>query len=266
MLEEFEVRRSGEATYELLTHPGRAAALAERLDLFLFADQLELGDASEEHAPLHLCGPAAPGVLEAFLGEPVSAPMRQRQQYERAGEAVELTALPVLGQEGWRVEVQPKALPAVWEALCGAGATPIGKEAAESLRLENGRARWGVDVDEQVYPQEAHWEDAFSLSKGCFVGQEVVAKIDTYGGMKRTLVGLEVPGEVALERGSELHDEQQRVVGRVTSHGWSPRLKSGLALGYVKVELQEAGTRLRLAAAGSESPCQVTVVTLPIRA
>ena len=152
----------------------------------------------------------------------------------------------------------------MWEALCSAGATPIGSEAAESLRLENGAAVWGVDVDEQVYPQEAHWEDAFSLSKGCFVGQEVVAKIDTYGGLNRTLVGLKVPGDRILARGTELQDEQQRVVGRVTSCGWSPRLQSGLALGYVKVELQEAGTLLRVS--GSEAPQQVTVVPLPIQA
>jgi tRNA-modifying protein YgfZ len=109
------------------------------------------------------------------------------------------------------------------------GATPIGEQAAECLRIEHGRPRYGVDLDDTVIPQEAGLnERAVSFAKGCYVGQETVARLYYRGKPNRHLRGLvfsqpAVPGE-ELRLG-------EKTVGRLTSTALSPRLGPiGLAL------------------------------------
>ena len=114
-------------------------------------------------------------------------------------------------------------------ALSEAGAVVVGEAATECLRVERGRPRYGVDLDDTVIPQEAGLnERAVSFTKGCYVGQETVARLFYRGKPNRQLRGLRLSGEA--EPGSELVFEE-RVVGRLTSAVASPRLGPiGLAL------------------------------------
>jgi folate-binding protein YgfZ len=244
VLEEFELLRTGEHSFQLSTHPARAPILAEALDRFLFADQVELRDASEEHSPIDLCGPGAQSLLAGLFGEEPDPSPRRTGLHTFEGNALRVTSLPVLGTPGWRLDAGPRGVAALWRALVAAGARPIGHVAAERVRIEEGEATFGADVNEETYPQEARWENAFSLSKGCYPGQEVVAKIDTYGGLNRVLVGLRVEDDQRTEAGSKLRSAEGRELGRVTSWALSPRLGTGLCLAYVKVDAQEAGSQL----------------------
>jgi folate-binding protein YgfZ len=182
-----------------------------------------------------------------------------------AGAALDVAATVVAGSPGFRLDAGPERAAALWSALREAGARPIGLVARESLRVEAGAAAWGRDIDEQVYPQEARLERAFSLAKGCYTGQEVVAKIDTYGGLNKRLVALRVPHDDPVARGTRLHrlDEGEwRDLGVVTSWAYSFVLDTGLVLAFVKRRHQAAGTEFRL----GDGPATATIVPLPVRA
>jgi folate-binding protein YgfZ len=127
----------------------------------------------------------------------------------------------------------------VRQAANGAGAEPVSVAAAECLRIEHGRPRYGIDLDDGVIPQEAGLNDrAVSFTKGCYVGQETVARLYYRGKPNRHLRGLR--SEAPLEPGTELLYED-RVAGRVTSVAVSPRL-GPIALGFVRREVPVGAT------------------------
>jgi len=171
---------------------GRAPALLAALDTYLFAEKVKLSDSTAQHAPLALTGPRTPAVVHAATG--IDVPPADHAWVRGpfgAGEVV-VARVTVAGSSGCLVDAGPELAAELWTRLRKSGATPAGIIARDSLRVEAGQALYGEDVDENVYPQEARLEDAFSLSKGCFIGQEVVAKIDTYGGLNKRLVALKI--------------------------------------------------------------------------
>jgi folate-binding protein YgfZ len=123
--------------------------------------------------------------------------------------------------------------PALIQALLARGAVAVGEEALECRRIESGRPRYGVDLDDTVIPQEAGLnERAVSFTKGCYVGQETVARLFYRGKPNRHLRGLRA--EHPLTPGDEVHHED-RVVATVTSATLSPRL-GPIALALVRRE------------------------------
>ncbi len=124
----------------------------------------------------------------------------------------------------------------------------------------------GVDIDENVYPQEAGLEGAFALDKGCYIGQEVVAKIDTYGGLNKRLLVLRVDHSDPVARGTRLMREdegERRELGLVTSWAYSFALDGGLVLAYVKRRHQEPGTVFDLADERGQARGRATIVPAP---
>ncbi len=112
------------------------------------------------------------------------------------------------------------------------------------LRIEAGVPKWGVDMDENTIPNEAGLEArAISYDKGCYIGQETIARIKTYGHVNRRLVQIVIAGESVPVRGDKLFAEE-REVGQVTSAVRSLRLGKPLALGYVRREFATAGAKL----------------------
>jgi folate-binding protein YgfZ len=134
---------------------------------------------------------------------------------------------------GLDVLVAAEQLPAVRGALLEAGATAIDDDVAEILRIEHGRPRYGIDLDDSVIPQEANLNKrAVSFTKGCYVGQETVARLFYKGKPNRELRGLS--SAELLEVGTEL-TLAERVVGTVTSSVNSPRF-GPIALSLVRRE------------------------------
>jgi folate-binding protein YgfZ len=249
----------------LSTPPGLAAGLVAALDTYLFSEKVALTDESEAHAPLELCGPRAAAVVGELLGTPPALD-HAHALLELDGAPVRVTALAVAGSRGLRLDAGTAEVAlALWRALLERGVRPAGLVARDSLRVEAGAALFGADVDENVYPQEARLEQAFSLDKGCYIGQEVVAKIDTYGGLNKRLVALRPSHDDPVPRGTRLYREEEgewRDLGLVTSWAYSFELDGGLVLGYVKRRHQEPGTVFRL----GDGPAQAAIVELPVRA
>ncbi|MDQ6842223.1 MAG: folate-binding protein [Actinomycetota bacterium] len=144
------------------------------------------------------------------------------------------------------------------EALAERGALPVSEGAAEIVRVELGRPRYGVDLDESVIPQEAGLnERAVSFTKGCYVGQETVARLYYRGKPNRHLRGLR--SDATLSAGQELHLDG-RVVGRLTSAVSSPRL-GAIALALVRREAPP-GSHVTVGDAGRDA----AVLELPFAA
>lgn len=256
----FDLSVEEEGQILVSTPPGCAPGLAEALDMYLFTDDVELADVTEEHAPLEICGPRAAEVVTAALG---SAPPEGLHEHALV-DGVRVTCLPVAGGPGWRMDAGPGGAESLWLRLIGAGAVPGGLVARDGLRVEAGAAEWSRDVDDTVYPQEARLEGSFSLDKGCYIGQEVVAKIDTYGGLNKRLHALRVDHDDPVPPGTRLMREQDgewRDLGVVTSWAYSFALDGGVVLGYVKRKHQDTGTEFRL----GDGPGKASIVGLPLR-
>lgn len=246
VLHTFELARLRAGLLLAYTAPGRSAPLAEDLEAYRFAEDLELAVADAEHAPLALLGPrAAPTLARVLPGVELPAEGRVAQ-IAWDGRTLLVLRRARYGAPGFLLDAGPAPAAALWRALCDAGAQPVGRLAREARRIAAGETLPAVDVDDTRYPQEARLEDAFSLSKGCYVGQEVVAKIDTYGGLHRRAVVLELDSELSVEPGSPLREPGSgSEIGRVTSAGPVPGGRA-LALGFVKLEHEAPGTRLSI--------------------
>jgi folate-binding protein YgfZ len=147
------------------------------------------------------------------------------------------------------------------EAGASHGIRPIGSQAREALRIEAGIPKAGPDLNEEIVPPVANLEGkAFSLSKGCYPGQEVVARMDTYGNVRRHLVGLVLKGSAVPPRGAKLFSGD-REVGWVSSATHSPQLNAVIALGFPLRDFSQAGTELTIDAISTRP--QATVQPLP---
>jgi len=143
------------------------------------------------------------------------------------------------------------------------GIRPVGSQALEPLRMEAGIAKAGPDLNEEIVPPEANLQDkAFSLSKGCYPGQEVVARMDTYGSVRRHLVGLVVKGSAVPPKRAKLFSGS-REVGWVSSATLSPEVKAPIAFGFPLRDFSAAGTSLSIEADGTRY--EATVQPLPFR-
>ena len=221
---------------ELLLDTERTAlqALFNMIRRFSLGYNVELHKRTLERGLLSLIGPEAPGLAGARdLG--VDEHAHALIDVPWAG----LPARAIRTDVGVDLLCDASDTDALRAALEEAGAAPVGEAAAECLRVEHGRPRYGIDLDETVIPQEAGLnERAVSFTKGCYVGQETVARLYYRGKPNRQLRGLRLSG--AAEAGEELTFEG-RVVGRVTSVVTSPRF-GPIALGFVRREAPVGST------------------------
>lgn len=168
---------------------------------------------------------------------------------------------PDAGLEGYELFGDRALLRALWSGAAEAGATPAGRDAWEVVRIEAGRPEWGVDMSDATLPQEANLDElhAISYTKGCYTGQETVARIHFRGHVNKHLRALRSTAPEPLPADAQLLDDTGRAVGDVRSATLSPRL-GNIAIGMVRREI-EPGTTLpcRWPGGGTE----VTVWPLP---
>lgn len=211
-------------------------AVTTYLRRFLVSDDVAFADLDPcDHLEIH--GPSAPYLLSRALGRelrgvslgatvPLEADTRRRAH---------ATRLRTYGEPGFAIWGPGARLDTLWTALVRRGAVPVGRDAAEALRIESGVPRVGAELGEETLALEAAPPGAISFTKGCYVGQEVVARGTYRGHVRRRLVGLQVDGDVP-PRGGDLVLLGAREVGRTTSATWSPTLGRVLALALLRVD------------------------------
>jgi folate-binding protein YgfZ len=218
----------------LLTDRPRIETVLTTLNRYLIMEQVTMTDVSRSYAIVGLHGPQAAVVVGV-----VSQKITVRQvNYSLVTKDDRLLIVPT--EEVARIR----------DRLIAAGAVPIGWEAFNVLRIEAGIPWYGIDMDESnLLPETGLEERLVSYTKGCYVGQEVVARLQTYGSVSQKLMRLACDGTVVPGRGDEIRKGDQPV-GQITSACFSPRLKRPLALGYLKRPHYQAETPVTIVCHG----------------
>lgn len=216
-----------------------AAAATAELDRYHFTEKLAMEDLSCDWTVLCLLGRQAPAALAQASGQDLKA-LEPGGVDALEGGLVRF-ALPWPGREMELLFLPAEQAPRLWTRL-SAELSPVGEQVLEVLRVEAGIPRFAKDYDQDTLLLEFADRDAFSDSKGCYPGQEVVARILHRGHVNRKLTGL--ASQASLPEAADLYVEGQKV-GWITSAVHSP-VHGHLALGYVRREHREPATRLEL--------------------
>ena len=221
-----------------------AGPIAERWTQFVFSEDVEVADITAATAEVGLYGPGAARVAAAVCDMPeaeLAALAPYGNRHAEAGLVIRSDELGVMGFD----LIVPVALKdeAVRRAL-EAGAVPIEPALAEAMRIEAGRPLFLVDMDEDTIPLEAGIEDrAISLTKGCYVGQEIIIRVlhRGHGRVARRLVKLSLPEGAAVPSRGDRIASGGKDTGAITSAAISPSTGRPVALGYVHRDVATPG-------------------------
>jgi folate-binding protein YgfZ len=262
MLTDMHVLESGGLI--LLDVPDETAdATRERLEQFLFTENVQVELLAGKLTGAWIHGPKAAAALERVLrpSEPTGpASLRDYQHVTMLfqEQPVSVARIDQLGVPGFCVYLEPSRERDLIAALVQAGVREASHEAIEAARIEAGYPVFGVDMTDDTIPLEAGIEDrALSMSKGCYVGQEVIIRVlhRGHGRVARKLVTLRIDGGIP-QSGARLF-AADRDVGFVTSAAESPRL-GGVAMAYVHRDFLTPGTTLDAATDSGRVPATVT--------
>jgi folate-binding protein YgfZ len=227
--------------------------LLAKLDQFIFSEDVQLGDATASFAVTTVLGPEAAPLVAPLVGSTGAVfeglPEHGNLRVSFGADAAIALRVSDYGVPGYDVLVDVAREPDFRAALTSAGVTALDPAAADALRIEAGVPKFHRDMDEETIPLEAGIESrAISLTKGCYVGQEVIIRVlhRGHGRVARKLVGLLLEGDDAAAVGSAIR-AGDRDIGTVTSSTWSPRLSRPIALGYVHRDFQEPGASVSVA-------------------
>ncbi len=245
MMTDMRVLELGEAL--VLDVPAAVAStVRDHLDRFIFSEDVQVEDATAARAAIGVYGPASLDVLVAAGTEGgVPSPLFGSTRVRIAGVEAVIVRSDEAGVPGYDLLVNAVDAPTVRAALLAAGAVPVSAEEAETVRIESGRPLFGADMDTETIPLEAGLEErAISRSKGCYVGQEVIVRVQDrgQGRVAKRLVGLTLDAGAAGPVVGARIVSGDREIGRVTSATWSPALDRAIALGYVHRDFVDPGT------------------------
>ncbi len=223
----------------VITGPETCERVAEWIDFYTFIEDVEVEDVSESTEMLSLLGPDTTTALPRLAEVPLygSADLTIGDVHALA------LRTDFAGVEGYDLIVSSEQGPELWSALKAIGAALVGSHAIDLVRIDNGIAGYGSELTEDYNPLEAGLIDFISFNKGCYIGQEVVARLNTYDKVQKHLIrlswdGHEEPGLPALLM------LEGRQVGTLTSFATALDGDGSIGLGYVRKARVEEGVRL----------------------
>lgn len=242
---------------------GMERRLISHLNKYLINEEVQLRDITEDYALLALQGPRSEALAHALFPGPFpELSKRQHGNFHMGDAEVTVVRISRTGEWGYHLVVEKEKAMKVAERVMVVGKLyglrPVGHSASEILRIEAGVLRYGIDVNEDISLPETGLENlAASENKGCYPGQEVVARTKTYGGLQRKMTGfifekgpLPGSGSKVLKEGKEL--------GWITSACFSPALGKGIALGYAMKDLFGSPQEVKIQTAQAEISAHTT--------
>jgi folate-binding protein YgfZ len=224
------------------TSPGLATEIIPALDRYIIREDVTLVDRSSQWGEVLVSGSQAKGLIESeFVG---SVPPRQIGIGEGTiGDLqVQLRRLAYTSPACFVICCDAARVAALIAWLQRSSAVECSRDAVDTARIEMGVPIYGQDVTIDNLPQElARNELAISFTKGCYLGQETVARIDALGHVNRRLLGLRFSGEIVPPAGTPITTNGKQVA-QITSSCFSPRLNAPLALAFVRRGSDKAGT------------------------
>jgi aminomethyltransferase len=231
----------------------QAEKLQQTFRKYIIMDRVEISDAAGKLTSIGIGGEKSAAILGA-LGLPVELGALEIRDalFENIG--ISIVRADTRSYEVW---VSPENAAAVWNALLRAGAQPVGAEALELVRIASGVPRYGQDISDRDLPQETEQARALNFRKGCYIGQEIVERINSRGQVHRKFTGFRFTG-AAPSPGTKV-ESNGKEVGEITSVAVLPLAgqESSVALGYIR---REAGTPGAEVMAGGT---RATVANLP---
>lgn len=215
--------------------PEVGAKIYEHLDKFIIADDVTLENATAGLPTVGVEGPRTAEVLEK-LGAPVPA---EDFSFVSWGNRM-VARVNQTGQPGCAVFVPVDEHAALVRDLEQAGVPQASAEAVKTVRLENGRPRYGNDFSEKSLPQETGLMHALHFQKGCYIGQEIVERVRSRALLHRGLGHVRIASSQPPAPGTEIHAGDQKV-GEITSAAFSPALQSVVALAFMRLDFKKPG-------------------------
>jgi aminomethyltransferase len=245
----------------LLTSRGNQLRVRQWLRKYIFFnDDVQIEDVTDETGMISLYGAAANQLMAHVTGEDLAAlPRHHWRTAQIVGVEVMIARADPIGDGGYHVIFDRAAQSQVWQALLEAEAAPISEETYQVLRIEAGLPEFGHELGDEYIPLEANlWHDV-SFKKGCYTGQEIIARMESRQKLAKRLVGLRFAASITLPASLWIDD---REAGVVTSVAHSPSL-GWIGLGYLRssggVEAPVVQSR------SAERTVAATVSTLPFK-
>lgn len=229
----------------ILTSPQRRTDILSWLDRYIFfGDKVQLTDNTDETVCFSLLGPKSTELLKALGVETLPQTLDHHCLSAIANVTVRIAYGSGLSGPGYTAISEKSQGAALWQAFAEAGAVPLGEQTWEELRIKAGRPVAGAELTEDYNPLEAGLWQTISFNKGCYIGQETIARLNTYNGVKQQLWGFQFATSSrseALAPGELIYLDDQKV-GTLTSFN----ADHSFGLGYLKTKAGGAGLSVRI--------------------
>lgn len=230
----------------LLTSPGTQESIISWLDKYTILEDLAVEDITDSTAMLAVLGPGALNALEAIVEVAlVDLPLYHSIEAFPGGISARVISTQVSQLACYYVLTSNHAAPVVWQMLVEAGAKPIGTEAYEATRVNYRLPVHGRELGDAYNPLEAGLIGSIDFAKGCYIGQEVIARLDTYRKVQKYLVALAFESGASVPLEASLKQNGQ-IVGKVTSVVTIPTTGEVVGLAYVRTKNAVPGAWLEL--------------------
>ena len=230
----------------LITSPGTQQTVIDWLDKYTIMEDLAVEDLTASTRMLAVFGPESRATVEPAAGISLDhLPPYHTAPAEAGGCQARIIHQPLAELPCFYLVVSAEAAPRVWQALADSGATPVSAEAYEAVRVLRGIPSHGREIGEDYNPLEAGLIGCIDFAKGCYIGQEVIARLDTYEKIQKYLVNLTFGPGSTISEGAYLGLNGQ-TVGKVTSAATNPATGETVGLAYVRKGTAAEGGRLEL--------------------
>ena len=244
----------------LITSPGAQQQVIDFLDKYTIMEDLTVEDITKESTMFSVLGPASQAAVESASGTTLGAlPTYHSVTAEIGGHEVRLVHRPFGDLPSYDILMDTVAKTGVWGHLAASGITPVGEVAFEAARLNYSVPEYGREISEAYNPLEAGLIGSIDFAKGCYIGQEVIARLDTYQKIQKHLVRLEFSADATVSEGDVLTDAGKEV-GKVTSVTNIPTGLGLVGMAYIRKASASPGNVLELAAPSSG---QAEITALP---
>jgi folate-binding protein YgfZ len=241
-------------TFFIDTEAATHAAVLKNIERFTLAGDFRVTDLTQQTALISVQGKQATDLVRAVVSETAAA---LEPNEVCIADNITVIRASHTAADGFDLMVNAAQASSLWDALQAAGARPVGYEALEILRIEAGLPRYRVDMDETNVVTETGLDEAVNYTKGCYVGQEIIARIKYRGHVAKKLSGLLLEGVVKAEAGAPIKSTDGKEIGRITSITYSPHLQRAIALCYLKYDYLASGTSVSISAGDQEVAAQV---------
>ena len=233
----------------ILVSSHRRQQLLAWLDKFIFPfDKVELEDISAKYSVFSLIGTASKAILSKISSPEISqAELNNHLVLTIADIPVRVAAGSGLATPGYTLILENDNSAVIWSKLVESGAIPLGDRLWESLRIQQGRPKSDFELTEDYNPLEAGLWQTISFEKGCYIGQETIARLNTYNGVKQKLWGIKLNQPAALQTPITIADKK---VGVLTSY--TDTDKGSYGLGYIRTKAGGEGLQVQVGEAQGE--------------